>query len=103
MAEPFGKPTPVPGVGKLQGLQRDGRVRIMLANLGQQPQQVRVRGPALSPQVRLRYLDETNALEAMRSPDRYRAEAWQPVSMAEGELVVALRPFAYCCLDSTGP
>lgn len=83
-------------------LQRDGRVRVMLANLGPEAQQVRVRCPALGPQVRLRYLDETNALEAMRSPDRYRAEAWQSVSAAAGELVVALRPFAYCCIDSMG-
>ncbi len=83
-------------------LQRDGRVRVMLANLGPQPRQVRVRCPSLGPQVRLRYLDETNALEAMHAPERFRAEAWQPASVAAGELVVGLRPFAYCCIDSAG-
>jgi hypothetical protein len=80
-------------------LHRDGRMRIMLANLGPQPRQVRVRCPLLGLQVRLRYLDETNALEAMRSPDQFRAEAWRSVSVAAGELVADLQPFAYCCID----
>jgi hypothetical protein len=81
-------------------LQRNDRVRVMLANLGPAEQRVRVRCPLLGRRVRLRSLDETTALPAMRTPETYRISAWQTLTAPHGDLLVELRPFAYCCIEN---
>jgi hypothetical protein len=48
---------------------------------------------------RIRTLDAGNAEFAMREPERYRAEAWQTVTMPQGGLPWTLPPYATLRLD----
>jgi hypothetical protein len=52
-------------------MRRDRHRALILANLTDEPQRVNVRGFAKS--VRVRWLDETNAREAMIHPEQFRA------------------------------
>ena len=52
------------------------------------------------PQPIVRVLDETNAEEAMRSPEAFRARAREPVNTQAGELTLELRPYAIARIES---
>jgi hypothetical protein len=80
-------------------LSNGGRLRVMLANVTDEPQAVTVTG--LSPRVRVRTLDETNFDRATTAdPLGYRANAGDEHGTVDGRLVLMLRPYAYARIDS---
>jgi len=81
-------------------LQRDGKTRVLLANLSPQLQQVSVQD--LGQRARVRHLDETSAERAMRSPREFRAtESWIVQDCErEGALGLKLLPYAVVCIDT---
>lgn len=79
-------------------LRRDGRTRILVANLTGDPQRVTVRN--LSGSVRVRRMDETNAQEAMVAPETFRAEAGELMQTVKGTLEISLLPYAVARIDS---
>lgn len=81
-------------------LSKAGQTRIILANLSAGPQQVEVQN--LADEVRVRYLDETNVLSGMESPEKYRAESGELHQTTNGVLIVQLRPYALARIDSIG-
>jgi len=90
---------------KVEGiiLQKAGRVRILLANLNADPQFVRLIYPSLPQYVRVKRLDETNAEEAMRSPEPYRAAPGLLQETAGKQLALSLLPYSVCRIDSARP
>jgi hypothetical protein len=79
-------------------LRRDGRTRVLLANLTPEPQQVTLQN--LGGSVRVRCLDETNAQEAMAAPEAFRAEAGEVLQTTEGRLEIRLLPYAIARMDN---
>ena len=79
-------------------VRRDGRTRVLLANLSPEPQQVTVQN--LGGSVRVRRIDETNAQEAMTAPEAFRAEAGEVLQTTEGRLEIRLLPYAVVRVDS---
>jgi hypothetical protein len=47
----------------------------------------------------VRILDETNAEEAMREPEAFRAGGWRPVAAQDGFAELALGPYAIARID----
>ena len=85
---------------KVEGiaLRKDGKTRILLANVTPDSQQVKVHN--LPETVRVRRLDETNAHAAMTSPDTFRAENGELVQTVDGALELNLLPYAIAQIDS---
>jgi hypothetical protein len=85
---------------KLDGLvlRKDGRTRVILANLSPEPQPVTVFN--LSQQVQVRRLDEANAAEAMQAPEEFRAGEGDLTQTTEGALEISLPPYAVARIDS---
>lgn len=81
-------------------MSRHGQTRILLANLSPEPQSVRVTGANLGRSVRVRFLDETNAEQAMLSPEQFRAEMGEGAQTSQDELELRLRPFAIARIES---
>jgi hypothetical protein len=81
-------------------LRKDGRTRVLLANLHPAPQRITLRLSAR--EVQLRQLDETNAEAAMRSPEAFRAEAGQVLAVQDGGLALDLLPYAIARIDVAG-
>jgi D-apionolactonase len=80
---------------------RDGvRTRILLANLRPTPQRIALRLAAT--RARVRRLDETNAEEAMRSPETFRAKPGELVEVRDGMLALDLLPYALARIDAGG-
>ncbi len=78
-------------------MQKDGRTRMLVANLSAEPQ--RVMAANLSGQATVRLLDETNAEAAMRHPWQYRSDAGKGVQTGCGALELNLLPYAVACVD----
>jgi hypothetical protein len=78
-------------------IRREGRTRVLLANLSAEPQRVTLRGVA--GRASARRLDETNAERAMVSPEEYRAAPGEPLDARDGELTLDLLPYAVVRLD----
>jgi len=76
---------------------KDGRRRVVLANLTLQPQRVMVQN--LSERVRVRHLNETNAEEAMVSPEAFRSQAGELLQTSAGTLDLDLLPYAVARID----
>jgi hypothetical protein len=76
---------------------RDGRARVLLANLSADAQQVMVEG--LPTEVRIRHLDERNAVEAMSAPEAFRRADGERCRPPEGMLSVVLLPYAVVRID----
>ena len=85
---------------KVEGiaLRKDGKTRILLANVTPDSQQVKVQH--LPETVRVRHLDETNAQAAMTSPDTFRSENGEPVQTVDGALELNLLPYAVTQIDT---
>ena len=90
---------------KIEGLilRKARRVRILLANLGPDTQSVRLNCSSLPQYVRVKRLDETNAEEAMRSPESYRAAPGLLQQTAKNQLALSLLPYSVCRIDSAQP
>ena len=79
------------------GLTRSNRTRVLLSNLTDQQQKVRLACPLFKGEVRVKRLDETNVMDAMSNPDAYRAEMGM---IATGQpLEIDLQPYAVCRVD----
>ena len=78
-------------------MERGGRRRAILANLTGEPQAVRVQG--LGARVRVRSLDERNAEDAMRWPERFRAQEGDLLETDEGALACELMPYGVLRVD----
>jgi len=81
-------------------LHKQGRLRVVLANLSEQPLEVRVEG--VGRQARLRTMDETSALRAMLEPEAFRAEQDTVSADAGGALQLRLLPYAVARIDMSG-
>ena len=79
-------------------LHKDGKMRLLLANLTDKAQTVTVQGLGL--RVRARWLDETNAEEAMRAPEQFRAVPGETLPTDGGVLRLAMRPYAVARIDA---
>jgi hypothetical protein len=79
-------------------LRKDGKTRVVLANLSPEAQQVRVQN--LSQGVRVRHLNEANAEAAMSSPEDFRAEEGESMQTTGGALELSLLPYAIVRIDS---
>ncbi len=79
-------------------LRKDGKTRVLLANLSPETQQVSAQN--LSQNVQVRHLNETNAEAAMSSPADFRAEESETKQTTEGTLELSLLPYAIACIDS---
>ena len=79
------------------GLLKENRIRVLLSNLTDQPQKVRLACPLFKGEVRVKRLDETNVLEAMSNPDLFRSDTG---TVASGQpLEIDLQPYAVCRVD----
>jgi hypothetical protein len=56
----------------------------------------------LPERVRVKNLDETNTLEAMQSPEKYRRQGGQMVTTQAGCLELEIRPYAILRIDNLG-
>ncbi|MYE88743.1 hypothetical protein F4X33_07100 [Candidatus Poribacteria bacterium] len=85
---------------KVEGvaLRKNGKTRTLLANLTPEPQQVNVQN--LSDTVRVRHLNETNAHDAMASPETFRAETGELLQTTNNTLELNLLPYAIAQIDS---
>jgi D-apionolactonase len=80
-------------------LRRDGRVRLLLANLTPHPQTVSL--PGLRGIWRWTSLDETNAEAAMSDPKTFRASPAHPEEASGEGMSVQLMPFGLIRLDGS--
>src|SRR5688572_17442930 len=79
------------------GITKDNRTRVLLANLTDQVQKVRLACPRFRNEVRVKRLDETNVMEAMSNPEAFRADIGV---LASGQpLEIDLQPYAVCRVD----
>lgn len=76
---------------------RGDAIRVLLANVTNQPQQVRIEG--LPAGVLVRGLDERNVIQAMEQPDVFRAESGQEHTIHDGILELTLAPYAVARID----
>ena len=86
---------------KVEGiaLRKNGKTRILLANVTPDFQQASVQN--LTGPVRVRRLDETNAQTAMTSPGAFREEKGELVGDTNGTLELNLLPYAIAQIDSS--
>ena len=85
---------------KVEGiaLRKDGKTRILLANLTPNSQRIGVGN--LPENVRVRRLDETNAQAAMTSPETFRAETGELTQTVDGVVELNLLPYAIARIDT---
>ena len=79
-------------------LRHDGRRTMLLANLTDGPQRVRVGSFAAA--IDIRRLDETNARQAMMDPEHFRAGTRETHGASNDTLELTLPPFALARLDA---
>lgn len=74
-----------------------GRRRVLVANLTRDPQELKIKTGTCT--ARVRYLDETNAEEAMRRPEEFRKRAGEVQPSVSGKIELKLLPFALARVD----
>ena len=79
-------------------LRHDGRRALLLANLTDDPQRVRVRPFAAA--VDIRRLDEANARQSMTDPEKFRAGSRETRHASNDTLELTLPPFGLARLDA---
>jgi hypothetical protein len=79
------------------GLTRDGRTRILLANLTDQIQKVRLTCPLLNGEIRVKRLDESNVMAAMEMAGVFRTDDGEAASGQPLEL--ELHPYGLVRID----
>jgi len=77
---------------------KNGRTRVLLSNMTAEPQEVTVEN--LDENVRLRYLDETNAEEAMLAPETFRGREGELMRTRHGALQISLLPYSMARIDT---
>ena len=84
---------------KVEGivLRKNGKTRTLLANLTPESQRMRVEN--LADTVRVRHLNETNAHDAMASPETFRAETGELLQPTNSTLELNLLPYAIAQID----
>jgi hypothetical protein len=96
------KPTSVasatPELAAVAALRRDGRIRVMVANLTGSPVPIAV-GPFAGDLAEIRVLDDETAEEAMLAPARFRRRL-DRIAVRRGRVSLVLGPFAYACIDA---
>jgi hypothetical protein len=73
------------------------RRRVLIANLLSEEQQVKIKTGLC--RARIRYLDERNAEEAMRSPESFQKTPGEQVESEAGKIGLKLLPFAFASVD----
>jgi hypothetical protein len=73
---------------------------MILGNLGPEAQLVQVENPWFGKTVRVKYLDETNAEAAMKSPESFRANPGVLTQVEREGIEIHLRPYAIARIDS---
>jgi len=79
------------------GLTANNRTRVILSNLTDQPQKVRLACPLFKGEVRVKRLDETTVMEAMSNADAYRSDTG--VTASGQPIEIDLQPYAVCRID----
>jgi hypothetical protein len=79
-------------------VRKDGKTRVILANLSDEVQQVTVRN--LGKQAHIRQLDESNVQAAMQAPEEFRAGEGDRRQISDGSLRLSLTPYAIVRIDS---
>jgi len=79
-------------------LRSGDRVRLLVAGFVDEERPVSLALPGLR-EATLRTLDETTYRQAAEEPERFRAEGGGSVGLDDGELTVAMRPFAVVTID----
>lgn len=79
------------------GLTKKGKTRILLANLTDQRQKVRLACPLLKGEFRVKMMDETNVMAAITVPDVFRTDNGEPATAQPLEL--DLHPYAIYRID----
>ena len=74
-----------------------GQRRILVANLSAQIQEAKIKTGTCK--ARVRYLDESNAEEAMRNPESFRAQPGLAAQSVSGKIELELLPFALARID----
>jgi hypothetical protein len=74
-----------------------GRRRVLVANLTGQNQEIKIKSGSC--QAVIRYLEESNAEQAMTAPEEFRQENGQPAEAAGGKLTLNMKPFALARVD----
>jgi hypothetical protein len=87
---------------KVDGLMvtKGDRTRMILGNLGPEPQLVQVENAWSEKTVRVKYLDETNAEVALKSPESFRADPGTLTQVEREWIEIHLRPYAIARIDS---
>jgi hypothetical protein len=78
-------------------VQKDGRWRVIIANLTDEIQRVGVQG--LSEWVRVRHLNETTTEAAMTAPEEFRKQAGELLQTVAGQSEFELLPYALARID----
>jgi hypothetical protein len=73
---------------------------MILGNLGPEPQLVQVENAWSEKTVRVKYLDETNAEVALKSPESFRADPGTLTQVEREWIEIHLRPYAIARIDS---
>jgi hypothetical protein len=79
-------------------LRKGAKTRVLLANFWPDPQKVEIRG--LSPEVRVRMLDEDSAVRAAADPQGFFAEPGEARPAPGGRLELELPPCAVARIDA---
>ena len=74
-----------------------GRRRILVANLLAKAQDIKIKTGTCKAQIR--YLDETNAEEAMRNPESFRTHQGATQESVAGKIELKLLPYALARVD----
>ena len=80
-------------------LQKADKTRVILANLSPEPQYVRMLHPELTKYVRVKHLNETNAEQAMRSPESFRKDQGLLLQTSGNQIELCLLPYALVRID----
>ncbi len=80
-------------------LRKNGKVRVIVANLSRHLHEVKVEN--LGPRVRVRPLNAINAYDAMLRPETFRAQAGDELETSDGELQVQVPAFGILRIDSS--
>ena len=80
-------------------LYKEGKIRVILANLSSEVQQITVQN--LSDSVYIRHLNESNVEQAMKSPNAFRAQNFKKHITTNGSLKLEFLPYGIVCIDRT--